>query len=272
MAHREVSRKVTDDDALVKPKVPATKPNEISKRMTALDSSRLVAAVSASKNARVTAAKLTNVGVLHNEASTSRLLLTIPTGIPLTSLPDAQVMLKSEAIADLSATSRKVLADSKIDLTRLEPFTAVNLIEDEMRMTAALLTSTESATIVMSFGGVMFETGALRDSLFSPVFGPAAPVADRCNFQAGVGDLLMVRQTLKAYELAEFAHVENVLAGEYARARAPPPERARGDCHDRGGARDREGARPAEHRAQRDAGGGGENRQDAVRARSRACR
>ncbi len=36
----------------------------------------------------------------------------------------------------------------------------------------------------------------------------------RCKFEAGVGDLLIVRQRLKAYELADFAHTENVLIGE----------------------------------------------------------
>jgi len=214
-AHREVSRKVTDDDALVKPRIPTTRPNEIAKRMTALDSARLVAAVDTSKaTVRASTAKIASVGVLQTEASTSRLLLTIPTAHPITALPDARVMLKSEAIADLSDASRKVLTDSKIDLARLEPFTAVTMIEDEMRTLSAQLSSTESATVMMSFGGVVFDTGKLRDSLFGPVFGPTAPVADHCNFQAGIGDLLMVKQTLKAYEVSEFAHVENVLAGE----------------------------------------------------------
>ncbi len=37
----------------------------------------------------------------------------------------------------------------------------------------------------------------------------------RCMYQAGVGDLLLVRQKLKAYQLIEIAHVENVLAGEH---------------------------------------------------------
>ena len=50
------------------------------------------------------------------------------------------------------------------------------------------------------------------------MYGAAPSLGDllkeHCHFQAGVGDLLMVKQTLKAYELAEFAHVENVLAGE----------------------------------------------------------
>jgi hypothetical protein len=34
-------------------------------------------------------------------------------------------------------------------------------------------------------------------------------------YLAGIGDLEIVRQHLKAYELADFAHVENVLAGEH---------------------------------------------------------
>ncbi|MFD0533687.1 hypothetical protein ACFQY7_07705 [Actinomadura luteofluorescens] len=31
---------------------------------------------------------------------------------------------------------------------------------------------------------------------------------------AGLADLLVVRQKIKAYELGEFAHVENIMAGE----------------------------------------------------------
>jgi hypothetical protein len=40
------------------------------------------------------------------------------------------------------------------------------------------------------------------------------PLVQQCQAAAGVGDLLIVRQKLKAYELGDFAHVENVLAGE----------------------------------------------------------
>lgn len=216
-AHREVSRKIVDEDALVKPKLPPTGKIDIDQRMTALDSARVLAAVDTSKGGNTRAAAAKAVGgtaILPNDAINSRLLLTIPTNNPVTALPDTRLMLKAEAIADLSDASRKVLTDSKIDLARLQPFAAVNIIEDEMRVLSAQLASTETATMVMSYGGAVFETAKLRESLYGPIFGPSAPVADRCNFQAGVGDLLMVKQTLKAYELSEFAHVENVLAGE----------------------------------------------------------
>jgi hypothetical protein len=216
-AHREVSRKIVDEDALLKPKLPTPSPSEISKRMTALDSARVLAEVERSVrgNTRVDIAKAAGgTAILPNEAITSRLLLTIPTHDPVTGLPDARLMLKPEAIAQLSSASRTALADAKIDLARLQPFAAVNLIEEEMHTLSAQVASSEAATIVMSYGGAMFDTGKLREYLYGPVFGPSAPVADRCNFQAGVGDLLMVKQTLKAYELSEFAHVENVLAGE----------------------------------------------------------
>jgi hypothetical protein len=209
-AHREVSRKATDDDALVKP-TPAkpVKDAAIGKRMAALDSARFVLAADATGHDDKTGS-----GILRSVEMNSRLLLTIPTGNPITVLPDARVTLKREAIAQLSETSRRVLSESKIDLARLEPFAAVTLIEDEMRATAAQLSSSEKATVMVSLGGVLLDANTVRDSLFMPHVGPEPALAERCNFQAGVGDLLMVKQTLKAYEVAEFAHVENVLAGE----------------------------------------------------------
>ncbi|HYO13228.1 MAG TPA: protein-arginine deiminase family protein [Thermoanaerobaculia bacterium] len=54
----------------------------------------------------------------------------------------------------------------------------------------------------------------LRESLALRATGAAAPPPKPSRFQAGIGDLLLVRQKLKAHELGEFAHVENVLQGE----------------------------------------------------------
>jgi hypothetical protein len=88
------------------------------------------------------------------------------------------------------------------------------MIEDEMRTLSAQISSGAAATLVTSFGGVILDTSKVRESMLGFLGPPDAAFADRCNFQAGVGDLLMVKQKLKAYEVAEFAHVENVLAGE----------------------------------------------------------
>jgi len=82
-------------------------------------------------------------------------------------------------------------------------------------MGTQLSSSVQPAAYVM-LGGVQLEKAKVLHSLgVAPWMGKPGPLLKKtCQFQAGIGDLLMVKQTLKAYELGEFAHVENVLAGE----------------------------------------------------------
>ena len=221
-AHREVSRKVTEDDSLIKPTSPATEESvnvkELKSRIKALESERFAAAADALKSEFARSGARRAAGAERNATSDAdlavRMWRLLPTGAPLEALADARVMLKPEAIGQLSERSRKVIADSKIDLARMEPFTAVGRIEEEMRTTSAQLASSENASVMMSLGGVILDATKIKRSFIGGIAEASPVLADRCNFQAGVGDLLMVKQTLKAYELAEFAHVENVLAGE----------------------------------------------------------
>jgi hypothetical protein len=174
-AHRELSRKVTDEGAVEVSKArvetaPAEAPAERSAR-------------AAEPGGEVTAT-----------ASVGRLVF------------------KANVIKSLSDATRRVLAKSNLDPAGVDPIGAVARIEDEMHATAARLAASESPNTVLLLGGVMLNARKLTQSLKGMAFG--APVPENCHFQAGVADLLLVKQTLKAYELAEFAHVENVLAGE----------------------------------------------------------
>jgi hypothetical protein len=126
-------------------------------------------------------------------------------------------ILSPEAFAGLSAGTKQVLADLGLGATNIRPIPAVKRIEDEITFLQAQLGSTiEPRTLVM-LGGVTIDKNRFRQflDLTRPEIELAAATPHpRCEFRAGVGDLLMVKQKIKAYEAAEFAHVENVLAGE----------------------------------------------------------
>src|SRR5262249_35155294 len=124
-------------------------------------------------------------------------------------------VLSLKTVNRLSDRTKHALGELKIDNRNINPVATVGIIERELIMLGAQLASSEAHHSFIRLGGVQLDTRRLRRSLgmipgvaFAP--DPLAP----CDFQTGVGDLLLVKQTLKAYELAEFAHVENVLAGE----------------------------------------------------------
>jgi len=198
-AHRELSRKAIDDDALLKPEPHGdVQPRlaELEHRLTVIEALRGVA-------------PLAGAGLVEGASKPEPLI-----GAAALTSGDVRVRLKPEAIAGLSDVSRRALADSRLDLAKIEPTLAVETLEGRMRVISASLASTEVASTVLLLGGVMMETQKIRASLLGAKDEIGKLVKEQCHFQAGVGDLLMVRQTLKAYELAEFAHVENVLAGE----------------------------------------------------------
>jgi hypothetical protein len=137
---------------------------------------------------------------------------------PLGELPGTgPIVLSRDALNELSDSAKRALDELKIDLGEVDPVAASFRIEREMEMLGARLASSEAPVAYLMLGGVKLELTKLKESLgFKPaVRPPPRPVPHECEFNAGVGDLLLVRQTLKAYELAEFAHVENVLAGEF---------------------------------------------------------
>ena len=124
-------------------------------------------------------------------------------------------VISAAALENFSAATLKALENLKLDFKNLEPVATVRILEQEMNSLGAELASTQKSPEYIVLGGAQLERSKLEAS-FSYFGVSVPPKLDRskCNFQAGVGDLLIVKQKLKAYELAEFAHVENVLAGE----------------------------------------------------------
>ncbi len=196
-AHRELARKAIDDDALLNPQVRADVPPklaEFEQRLSMLEARR-------------------DVTPCADDGPNTSYKVPLSGGDSRLASSGARITFKPETITALSDVSKRVLADAKIDATKIAPTLVVEMLEEQMRVTSAQLAASESVDTVLMLGGVMMDTRKIKRSFFG-MNDPGALLKDQCHFQAGVGDLLMVKQTLKAYELAEFAHVENVLAGE----------------------------------------------------------
>jgi hypothetical protein len=123
-----------------------------------------------------------------------------------------RVTLPPDAVAQLSAPALEALQELSIDPASIDPRIATSLVEEAI---AALAPQVHDAQpMMMHFAGVDLDTGAIKEIIGIQEGVTFLPKIHRCQGSAGVADLLVVRQKLKAYELGDFAHVENVLEGE----------------------------------------------------------
>lgn len=128
--------------------------------------------------------------------------------------------MSARAVARVTPAARNLLRELDVAPDEVELETAVGRLDDEIRTLGERLALTESHPTVLLMAGGEVDLKALKSALHPDSLGeavgplPAWSAFQNIRYRAGVGDLLIVRQRLKAYELADFAHVENVLAGE----------------------------------------------------------
>lgn len=122
--------------------------------------------------------------------------------------------LSREAASRLGNDTAETLRSIGLNADELDPFRALPLLDQELAAAARELPAPAAKRVLVVSGG-MIDLDKARTSLgqIPPKYKLSA--VGGCQLNAGVGDLLIVRQNLKAYELADFAHVENVLAGEF---------------------------------------------------------
>ncbi len=125
------------------------------------------------------------------------------------------VRLKAQVGNRLRAGTQAVIRDMRLDPGQLNPFSAIRAIEAEIHELSGKL-SAPAGGEALRLGGATLDLRTLKNTLgyYGTAKPGSFPATVPCSFAAGVGDLLIVRQKLKAYELGDFAHVENVLAGE----------------------------------------------------------
>ena len=143
----------------------------------------------------------------------------------------AKMALPRSDVDALSAGTKEALTQLKVDMEELQPHRAVSLIEHELSSLSARLAIQTKPRRLLRMHGITLDIDAYHDTFAmaeSAAMGAAvaetgSDSADieeiatdlrKLGYDVGVGDLLKVEQILKAYELSDFAHVENILAGE----------------------------------------------------------
>ncbi|WP_240373993.1 hypothetical protein [Bacillus piscicola] len=129
-----------------------------------------------------------------------------------------EMVLSKQGMQQLNDTTKKLLQEVNVDIERINPIKAVHRIEEEMAYTSSLVKSEKSFSTQLALGGIYLNKQKFGESIGlmprkKTSFIPTFPI-EQWTFKAGIGDLLKVKQTIKTYELGEFAHIENVLAGE----------------------------------------------------------
>jgi hypothetical protein len=127
-----------------------------------------------------------------------------------------------DALQGLDDRTRDVASRLGLDLTSVEPREAIRRIEGALAEAAAARPSVRGVNRLLMMQGGTINLDRVRDSFGIDPFAEREPlmggrfgvVAGTCKQSVGIGDLLIAKRWIKAYEVTEFAHVENVLAGE----------------------------------------------------------
>jgi hypothetical protein len=129
------------------------------------------------------------------------------------------ILLRGQVAEKFAPEERRVLAERELDLTRVSLPVAVERLSLELQSVEMQLMSKEGSlpTRIARLGqsyvpitGVVAGAGG-----FAPAGPPAVPSSHGTIAPVGIGDLLVVRQSLKRYEARELSYIENVLKGEY---------------------------------------------------------
>ncbi|WP_131763741.1 hypothetical protein, partial [Actinomadura fibrosa] len=128
----------------------------------------------------------------------------------------AEPRLSAAAVAGLSERTRAVLDRLGLLADDLRPFRAIPAIEAELHHAAGRVAVGDHPAGTLAFDGGEIDLHRFHRAVGAGERGLAAepPPPAPQHSAAGLADLLVVRQKIKAYELGEFAHVENVMTGE----------------------------------------------------------
>jgi hypothetical protein len=202
-AHRELSRIAKDSNFRLIPNAPKPpQPTEKLEANVGLNTSLL--GLVANSTLKFNFESQNNTPLFFDLASSA---LMTPKG-------SAKFVLSKKTIEGLEGSTKNVLKTLKLDPAKTSPIKATAIIEKEMTFLGMQLGNTLQQKEIVTFAGGYFDKRKFIDSVSQSKVTILWDVLSRCRFEAGIGDLLIVKQKLIAYELADFAHVENVLAGE----------------------------------------------------------
>ncbi|EAR20707.1 hypothetical protein [Nitrococcus mobilis] len=125
------------------------------------------------------------------------------------------VRLSGSAYDGLSKETRETLTTLGFGRENTNLAAASQIVGEELARAEAQ--AAPAARYSLLFGNMLISMSGFQPRStggFTPVITPAALLPLSCIHYAGQGELRIVRQELIAYELADIAHIENVLAGE----------------------------------------------------------
>lgn len=134
----------------------------------------------------------------------------------LARMRSAPLLLKPEVTAAFQPLERAVLAERGLDLTRVSLTSAVDRLSAELQnveLELAKLEDVNPQNMILIGGSFLPDSIAYAGAPMAGAF--SIPATHGTVAPAGIGDLLVVRQSLKHYEARELAHIENILKGEY---------------------------------------------------------
>lgn len=127
----------------------------------------------------------------------------------------SSIAISSKALGEMKAENLKTLKAIVGGEEQLNPIRTMALLDRELQTISASIMLPESQSMFVRFAGGYIDKTLLWKSAGIMTYLPfVVSLITQCHYDVGVADLLLVKQTLKAYELGEFAHVENALRGE----------------------------------------------------------
>lgn len=129
--------------------------------------------------------------------------------------------IPKETSQHFSPSTKNVLKKLNININEVNPKESKQKLKAAISNSVNNLLQLTRKKKILKVGGLVIDYDKLKDFLSGDVSMTEnyPDIVDTVkqtlpSYVAGVGDLLLVKQKLKAYQLSDFAHVENVLAGE----------------------------------------------------------
>jgi hypothetical protein len=129
-----------------------------------------------------------------------------------------QFVLTSAAVSDLSSSTSEMLQSASLNATAVPLDRLVTTLNAELEKQSATIVQLEESpsvrTVRLGSGLILYPLHPPPAEPAQPVDAPSVPSTIGSVKDAGVADLLVVRQEVRSYQAREVAHIENVLKGE----------------------------------------------------------
>lgn len=134
----------------------------------------------------------------------------VPTMLPL--------ILKEESINKIGTDVKNLVAEFTINLGEIPVPEVVARLENELEIIVQEISRCRPKDVpkVLAIGNRTYQKLEPKRPKYTPTtYSPTMPNSRGEIRSVGIGDLLIVKEQIKGYEVGEIAHIENILKGEF---------------------------------------------------------